>query len=98
MHSSESSDRVRCSSPPFCCSALSGTALDGLKRYRHDAYDVLTTYWCAWPAVHFTSFTIVPTELRVGFVACVSFCWLIYLSYASHKEEHLAVDANERKT
>lgn len=63
-----------------------GSALDGLRQYRHDAYEVLTTYWTAWPLVHLTSFTILPVELRVSFVACVSFCWLIFLSYASHKD------------
>ena len=64
-----------------------GTALDGLRRYRHDAYDVLTTYWSAWPLVHLTSFTVMPQELRISFVAGVSFVWLVYLSYASHREK-----------
>ena len=63
-----------------------GTAYEGLQRYAHDAKDVLTTYWSAWPAVHFVSFTVCPTELRIVFVASVSFVWLVYLSYASHKE------------
>ena len=35
--------------------------------------------------VHFISFTVMPQELRIGFVATTSFVWLIYLSYASHK-------------
>lgn len=61
-----------------------GTALGGLAQYSHDFWPVMTTYWSAWPLVHLTSFTVVPVELRIGFVACVSFCWLIYLSYASH--------------
>ena len=61
-----------------------GSVAGGLRRYRADAYDVLTTYWSAWPAVHLCSFTVMPTELRVGFVASVSFVWLVYLSYASH--------------
>lgn len=64
-----------------------GSALDGLQRYRHDAYDVLTTYWSAWPAVHLCSFTVMPQELRISFVAGVSFVWLVYLSYASHREK-----------
>ena len=34
-----------------------GTAYEGLLRYKADAYDVMTTYWSAWPAVHFISFT-----------------------------------------
>ena len=56
-----------------------------LQRYRDDAYDVLTTYWSTWPAVHFVSFTLLPPELRIAFVASASFLWLIYLSFASHK-------------
>ena len=63
-----------------------GTARDGLTRYRADVYDVMTTYWSMWPMVHFISFTYMPQELRIGFVASVSFVWLVYLSYASHKE------------
>ena len=41
-----------------------GSVLDGLERYKHDAYDVLTTYWSTWPAVHFVSFTLLPPEVR----------------------------------
>ena len=37
-----------------------GSPYDGLVRYREDAYDVLTTYWSTWPAVHFVSFTMLP--------------------------------------
>lgn len=65
-----------------------GTAYEGLLRYKADAYDVMTTYWSAWPAVHFISFTYMPQELRIGFVASVSFVWLVYLSYASHKDHN----------
>ena len=63
-----------------------GSALDGLSRYRADAYDVLTTYWSMWPAVHLFNFTVMPTELRIHLIACVSFVWLVYLSYRSHAE------------
>tara|TARA_B110001452_G_scaffold221142_1_gene193593 strand:- start:11 stop:142 length:132 start_codon:yes stop_codon:yes gene_type:complete len=37
--------------------------------------------------VHLTSFTVMPQELRISFVAGVSFVWLVYLSYASHREK-----------
>ena len=73
---------------PFKAVALGeGSVRDGLERYAHDAKDVLTTYWSAWPAVHFISFTVCPVELRISFVASVSFVWLVYLSYASHRED-----------
>jgi hypothetical protein len=50
---------------PFECVALGqGTPIDGLRRYRADSYDVLTTYWTAWPAVHFINFTIMPKVRR----------------------------------
>ena len=39
------------------------------------------------PQVHLVSFTLMPIELRISFVASVSFVWLVYLSYASHKAE-----------
>lgn len=73
---------------PFKTVALGeGSAADGLKRYRADAYDVLTTYWSMWPALHLFNFTLMPTELRIHLIAAVSFVWLVYLSYASHKED-----------
>ena len=39
--------------------------------------------------MHLISFTVMPKELRISFVACVSFVWLVYLSYASHKESDI---------
>lgn len=63
-----------------------GTLEDGLRRYRDDAPRVLSTYWMTWPPVHFFSFTVLPSELRITFVAGISFLWLIFLSYASHNQ------------
>jgi len=65
-----------------------GGVIDGFKRYKEDAPAVLSTYWSMWPPVHALSFSVVPQELRISFVACVSFVWLVYLSYASHREDH----------
>lgn len=64
-----------------------GTPADGLRKYRDDAPKVLSTYWCTWPPVHLFSFTVLPTELRITFIASVSFLWLIFLSYASHDQD-----------
>lgn len=70
---------------PFETVALGrGTALDGLRRYKADCYDVLTTYWTMWPAVHLANFSVVPRELRISVVAGVSFAWLVFLSHRSH--------------
>ena len=61
-----------------------GSVLDGLQRYVHDAPRVLTTYWCTWPPAHFLSFSVLPQELRIAFIASLSFVWLCYLSAVSH--------------
>lgn len=68
----------------FEYSVLSDGPLEGLKRYSVDAPQVLSAYWSLWPPLHFVSFTVVPPQLRIGFVATVSFVWLTYLSFASH--------------
>ena len=65
-----------------------GTVGDGLRRYRADSYNVLTAYWTMWPPVHVLNFTIVPTELRIAFVATASLVWLTYLSWSSHEESY----------
>jgi hypothetical protein len=63
---------------PFKTVALGeGSALDGLVRYKADAYDVLTTYWSMWPAFHLFNFKVTPPELRIHLIAVVSFVWLV---------------------
>jgi len=62
-----------------------GNVMDGLRKYRSDAPTVLRTYWSMWPPVHAISFGLLPPELRIGFVATISFVWLIFLSNQSHK-------------
>ena len=62
-----------------------GTVRDGLEAYAHDAPRVLSAYWTTWPAAHFISFTVLPQELRIAFVATLSFLWLCYLSAVSHQ-------------
>ncbi|KAJ8600904.1 hypothetical protein CTAYLR_010432 [Chrysophaeum taylorii] len=61
-----------------------GSPFQGLLKYKEEAPRVLTTYWMTWPPAHLISFTVLPTELRISFIAGLSFLWLIYLSYASH--------------
>mmetsp|Transcript_5213 Transcript_5213/g.17085 ORF Transcript_5213/g.17085 Transcript_5213/m.17085 type:complete len:214 (+) Transcript_5213:79-720(+) len=70
-----------------------GTVRDGLDRYAEDAPRVLTTYWCTWPPAHFLSFSVLPQELRISFVAGLSFVWLCYLSNVSH--HHPVVTSSE---
>ena len=84
-----------CSYYPFETVVLGkGSVLDGLRRYVLDAPEALTTYWKMWPGVHAISFGLMPKELRISFVASVSFVWLIFLSTISHREE--AVTEAER--
>ena len=57
--------------------------VDGLEAYKKDSGEILPTYWTSWPLIHTLQFTVVPKELRISFVATMSFVWLVYLSYAS---------------
>ena len=63
--------------------------MDGIKRYIHDVKSngLLTKCWQVWCPVQFMTFTIVPTQFRITFIACVSFFWLMILSAISSKSE-----------
>ena len=62
---------------------------DGVKKYIHDVKNnaLLIKFWKVWAPVQSMTFTIVPTHLRISFVACFSFFWLILLSSISAKSE-----------
>jgi hypothetical protein len=51
---------------------------------------LLTTYWSIWIPAQFATFGLVPSHLRVLFVAAVSFFWVTKLSAISalDQEEH----------
>lgn len=61
------------------------TMKDGLNRYIHDIQHnkLLKKYWSIWAPVQCCTFTVVPAELRITFIAFVSFFWLILLSTVS---------------
>lgn len=59
---------------------------DGLRKYREEAYDVLRSYYMLWTPVQLTNFKVVPTELRIAFIASASFFWLIILSFMTNHE------------
>eukprot|EP00931_Biecheleriopsis_adriatica_P105833 TRINITY_DN80357_c0_g1_i1.p2 TRINITY_DN80357_c0_g1~~TRINITY_DN80357_c0_g1_i1.p2 ORF type:complete len:187 (-),score=41.23 TRINITY_DN80357_c0_g1_i1:47-607(-) len=61
-----------------------GTPASGLQRWRAELWDTMCAYWKIFPAFHLFNFTVTPVELRIGLIACVSFVWLIVLSYMSH--------------
>ena len=66
---------------------LGGHAMAGLAQYRDEARECLINYWKIWTPVQIVNFWLMPTELRVAFMACASFFWLIVLSFISHKKE-----------
>lgn len=53
-------------------------------RWHSEIWPAMKQYKNVWPATMLISFTVVPVELRVTFVAGVSFMWLICLSTFSH--------------
>jgi len=64
---------------------LGGGVIHGLKRYSTEWLDCMKPYVSIWTFFHLFNFSITPPELRIGLVACVSFVWLIILSYVSHQ-------------
>lgn len=55
-----------------------------VQRWRMDITMSMNKYVKIWPAAMLCVFTVVPAELRVTFIAAVSFGWLIVLSVMSH--------------
>lgn len=70
---------------------------EGLRRYFADAKrDLLLKYWAIWTPVQCVTFGFVPAELRIPFIAVVSFFWLIILSSISSRDDaQTPVDAVE---
>eukprot|EP00439_Symbiodinium_sp_Y106_P074806 s169_g14.t1 len=56
----------------------------GLRRWRTELSDTMMAYCKIFPLFHLFNFTVTPPELRIGLIACVSFVWLVVLSYLSH--------------
>ena len=60
---------------------------EGLSRYVADAKrDLLLKYWVLWGPVQCLTFSVVPPQWRVPFIALVSFFWLIILSTITARE------------
>ena len=60
---------------------------EGLRRYWEDitTHGLLLKYFALWGPVQCLTFSVVPEQFRIGFVAAVSFFWLIILSSISAK-------------
>lgn len=58
------------------------------RRYAADAKkDLLLKYWALWTPASTATFSVVPPEYRIEFIAAVSFVWLIVLSSITSREE-----------
>lgn len=79
---------------PFFCSAfffgmglLEGRGMSGAVAEVKDKF--LTVYlidWCLWPPAQFINFRYLPVEYRVIYVACITLCWNVFLSYFKHMD------------
>jgi len=62
---------------------------DGLRRYWTDLQEnaLLLKFWGIWGPTLTLTFTVIPTQYRVTFIAFISFFWLIILSGIVANEE-----------
>ena len=61
---------------------------EGLDRYVTDIREgLLFKYWAIWLPAQTISFSFVPDQLRILFMACISFGWFILLSSAQSKTD-----------
>ena len=74
---------------------------EGLDRYVTDVKEgLLLKYWAIWLPAQAVSFGFVPDQLRILFMACISFGWFIVLSSAQSQTDSSAeaVEAMEAST
>lgn len=68
---------------------------DSMKRYVRDVREknLLKTCWMVWAPTQLVSFTVIPTHLRISFMACISFFWIIMFSSisSSSKSENTGI-------
>lgn len=62
--------------------------IDGLRKYASHVQNegLLLRCWSIWTPVQFLTFSVVPSHLRIPFIAFVSFFWLMILSNISSQE------------
>jgi protein Mpv17 len=66
---------------------------EGLRRYAADARkDLLIKYWTIWGPVQCLTFSVVPPQWRIAFIAFVSFFWLIILSTISSRDDAVPIE------
>lgn len=76
----------------FACDELirCGSYTGILRRWQTEMHQVMVDYLKVWPFACLCAFSVVPTELRITFLAMVSFCWLILLSMITHEGDSYA--------
>jgi len=55
----------------------------GAKYYAREWFNIMRPYWSMWTFFHVANFRYTPSELRIFAVACMSFVYLIVLSWQS---------------
>mmetsp|Transcript_15819 Transcript_15819/g.45578 ORF Transcript_15819/g.45578 Transcript_15819/m.45578 type:complete len:332 (+) Transcript_15819:51-1046(+) len=70
---------------------------EGLRRYIEDitTHGLLLKYFALWGPVQCLTFSVVPIQARVPFIALVSFFWLIILSSISSRPRQAELNASE---
>ncbi|KAL3916151.1 MAG: hypothetical protein SGARI_008020 [Bacillariaceae sp.] len=74
--------------------ALGQTFRHAMMRYVDDIknHGLLKKYWGIWGPVQGATFGVVPEHLRIPFIACISFFWVIILSCLSSRSKSSAAE------
>jgi len=59
------------------------------ERWERDLWNTWCAYIKVWPFVMMVAFTVVPMELRISVLACVSVVWLMVLSCVAHSKDEV---------
>lgn len=60
-------------------------------RWQSEIPDVMKDYFKIWPFANLLVFSVVPPALRTTFMASVSFCWLVMLSFITQRKSTTTV-------
>ena len=64
---------------------------EGMRRYIADARrDLLKKYWMVWTPVQCLTFSVVPLQWRIPFIATVSFFWFVAFSSIAARSDRRA--------
>lgn len=66
----------------------SGTLRRIPERFKKEMQGCMETYMYIWPVANMLMFKVVPAELKVSYIASVSFGWLLILSYIAQQSQN----------